>query len=141
MDIREDQAWLLQSRINPFPVAGSLSMENNRISFQLNSMAEEASLAWLEEELGIDSLKSTLQSGEQVVAFDYPLDGCAVTWPITGGGAMMIVQAPGGRKWVVSYDYPSGSSFSQTFSLITGRKKAKQWKKALAEAEAASASA
>ena len=137
MDIREDQAWLLQSRISPFPVAGSLTMENNRISFQLNSMAEEASLGWLEEELGIESLKSTLQSGEQVVAFDYPLDGCAVTWPITGGGALMNVQAPGGRKWVVSYDYPSGRSISQT--LMSGRKKARQWKQALAEAEAASA--
>ena len=137
MEIREDQAWLLQSRINPFPVAGSLVMENNRISFRLNSMAEEASLGWLQEELGIEDIKATMQDGEAVIAFDYPLDGCAVTWPITGGGAMMIVQAPGGRKWVVSYDYPSGSSFSQTFSLITGRKKAKQWKKALAEAEAA----
>ena len=141
MEIREDQAWLLQSRINPFPVSGALMLENNRISFHLNGMAEEASLGWLEEELGISDIKGALQGGEQVVAFDYPLDGCAVTWPITGGGAMMIVQAPGGRKWVVSYDYPSGGSLSQTLHLLTGRKKAKQWKQALAEAEAEAASA
>jgi hypothetical protein len=135
VEIREDQAWLLQSRINPLPVAGSLVMENNRISFRLNSMAEEASLGWLQDELGIADIKATLQGGEQVIAFDYPLDGCAVTWPITGGGAVMIVQAPGGRKWVVSYDYP-GTSLSQTFSLFTGRKKARRWKLALADAEA-----
>jgi hypothetical protein len=60
-----------------------------------------------------------------------------VTWPITGGGAVMIVQAPGGRKWVVSYDYPSSGAISQTFGVFTGRKKAKRWKKALADAEAA----
>ena len=43
---------------------------------------------------------------------------------------------PGGRKWVVSYDYPSGGSISQTMSVLTGRSKARDWKKALAEAGA-----
>ena len=47
---------------------------------------------------------------------------------------MMIVQAPG-RRWVISYDYPSGGAISQTLSLVSGRRKAKEWKKALAEAE------
>jgi hypothetical protein len=46
---------------------------------------------------------------------------------------MLIIEAPE-RKWVVSYDYPSGGSVSQTLSLFSGRKKAKQWKQAFAEA-------
>ena len=37
----------------------------------------------------------------------------------------------GGRKWLVSIDYPSGGSISQTMSLMSGRKKGKIWKAAL----------
>jgi hypothetical protein len=136
MDIREDKAWLLQSRINPFPISGALSLGGGRISFALDADAADAALDWLEKELGVEDLKTTIGAGQAVVAFDYALDECAVSWPITGGGAMMIVQAPGGRKWVVSYDYPSGGSIQQTMTLLTGRRKAKEWKKALAEAGA-----
>jgi hypothetical protein len=136
VDIREDKAWLLQSRINPFPVSGALSLSDGRISFTLDEDAGDASVAWLEKELGLEDIAALVRSGETVVAFDYALTDCAVTWPITGGGAMMIVRTPGGRKWVVSYDYPSGGSISQTMSLFTGRSKAREWKKALAEAGA-----
>ena len=136
MDIREDKAWLLQSRINPFPVSGALTLEGGRISFALDEDAGEAALGWLEKELDVADIAARGRGGETVVAFDYALEDCAVAWPITGGGAMMIVRTPGGRKWVVSYDYPSGGSLHQTMTLLTGRSKAKEWKKALAEAGA-----
>ncbi len=136
MDIREDKAWLLQSRINPFPVSGALTLESGRISFTLDEDAGEAALGWLEKELGLEDIAARIHGGETVMAFDYSLDDCAVSWPITGGGAMMIVRTPGGRKWVVSYDYPSGGSLHQTMTLFTGRSRAKEWKKALAEAGA-----
>ncbi len=136
MDIREDKAWLLQSRINPFPVSGALSLGDGRIAFTLDDDAGEASADWLEKELELENIGARVRSGETVVAFDYALSDCAVTWPITGGGAMMIIRTPGGRKWVVSYDYPSGGSISQTMSRFTGRSKAREWKKALAEAGA-----
>jgi hypothetical protein len=136
VDLREDQAWLLQSRINPFPISGSLSLGDGRISFVLDADAGDTALGWLEKELVDDGLTARIAAGERVVAFDYSLDDCSVSWPITGGGAMMIVRTPGGRKWVVSYDYPSGGSIQQTMSLFTGRSKAKEWKKALAEAGA-----
>lgn len=136
MDIREDKAWLLQSRINPFPVSGALTLEGGRISFSLDEDAGEAALGWLEKELELDDIAARLRAGETVVAFDYSLDDCAVSWPITGGGAVMIVRTPGGRKWVVSYDFPSGGSLQQTMSLFSGRRRAREWKKALAEAGA-----
>ena len=136
VNLREDKAWLLQSRINPFPISGALALAGGRISFVLDEDAGDASLGWLEKELGVEDIVSQLGAGEQVVAFDYSLEDCAISWPITGGGAMMIVRTPGGRKWVVSYDYPSGGSIHQTMSLLTGRRKAKEWKKALAEAGA-----
>ena len=136
MDLREDKAWLLQSRINPFPISGALALEGGRISFVLDQDAGDAALGWLEKELEDDGLAERIRSGDKIVAFDYSLEDCAVSWPITGGGAMMIVRTPGGRKWVVSYDYPSGGSIHQTMSLLTGRSRAKEWKKALAEAGA-----
>lgn len=141
MDIREDQAWLLQSRINPFPISGALALEGGRIAFTLDETAAEASLGWLEKELEVDDLSLKIEAGETMVAFDYALDECAVSWPITGGGAMMIIRTPGGRKWVVSYDYPSGGSISQAMTLLSGRKRAKEWKQALAEQEKAAAEA
>jgi hypothetical protein len=136
VDIREDKAWLLQSRINPFPISGALVLDDGRISFTLDEDAGDAALEWLEKELELQDIAGRLGAGETVVAFDYALDDCAVSWPITGGGAMMIVRTPGGRKWVVSYDYPSGGSIAQTMSLLTGRRKAREWKKLLAEAGA-----
>jgi hypothetical protein len=136
MDIREEKAWLLQSRINPFPISGALTLEGGRISFVLAPDAADAALGWLEKELELDDIAAKLNTGDTVVAFDYSLDDCAVTWPITGGGAMMIVRTPGGRRWVVSYDHPSGGSIHQTMTLLTGRRKAREWKKALAEAGA-----
>jgi hypothetical protein len=136
VDIREDKAWLLQSRINPFPVSGALSLSAGRIAFTLDDDADEAVLGWLEKELELPDIAAKIRAGETVTAFDYALEDCAVSWPITGGGAMMIVRTPGGRKWVVSYDYPSGGSIAQTVSLLTGRRKAREWKKLLAEAGA-----
>jgi hypothetical protein len=133
--IREEQAWMLQSRINPFPIPGALELGDGRISFTLTAMAAEASLGWLEKELGEPDLKSKIEAGESVVAFDAPLSESKVSWPLTGGGATMIIEN-GGRKWVVSYDYPSGGAVSQLMSISSGRKKAKEWKKALADASA-----
>jgi hypothetical protein len=134
LDIREDKAWLLQSRINPFPVSGALALINGRISFVLDAMAAEAALGWLEQQLETEDLKKQIEAGEKITAFDHSLEDCQVSWPLTGGGSQMLVKAPE-RKWVVSYDYPSGGAISNTMTLISGRKKAKEWKKALAEAE------
>lgn len=135
MEIREDKAWLLQSRINPLPAPGALSLQDGRISFSLDAEAGPEALAWLGPALGDDDVASRVEAGETVVVFDHSLGDCAVTWPITGGGAVMIVRSPG-RKWVVSYDPPSPGGLSTPMGLFTGRRRAKAWKKALAESGA-----
>lgn len=133
MDSREDRAWLLRNRFNPFPISGVLSLSEGVISFKLDSDASEATLGWLEEELAIDNLAERVESGEEIVAFSLPLDDCTVSWPITGG-AMMLIHGPT-RKWVVTYDHPVGGAVLQTFNLMSGRGKAREWKKALAASE------
>jgi hypothetical protein len=137
VDGREDRAWLLRNRFNPFPISGLLSLADQVITFRLDDEAADATLGWLEAELGVDDLKARIEAGEEVIAFSLPLAECEVSWPITGG-PMMLIDSPT-RKWVVSYDHPVGGAVLQTFNLITGRGKAKAWKKALAKAEAAGA--
>src|SRR5438094_479272 len=78
-EIREEKAWLLRSRINPLPISGALELAGGRISFRLDGMAAEARLDWLEEQLAADGLRARIQAGEDVVAFDYPLDDCEIS--------------------------------------------------------------
>ena len=128
---------MLQSRINPLAISGALELRDGRISFTLDAEAAHASLDWLEETLGVHDLSDRLAAGDEIVAFDYGLDECSVSWPLTGGGAVMYVQAFE-RKWVVTYDDPGdrGSRFSQPLAMSSGRGRAKEWKKALARADA-----
>ena len=133
---REDKAWLLRNRFNPFPISGLLSLADEVITFRLDEEAADATLGWLEAELGIEDIAAQIAAGDDVVAFSLALADCAVSWPITGG-PMMLIEGPT-RKWVVSYDHPVGGAVLQTFNVMSGRGKAKAWKKALAKAEAAS---
>jgi len=134
MKVREDIAWLLRNRFNPFPISGTLSLAGGVVSFTLDADAAEATLGWLEDELETEDLADRIERGEKVMAFSLPLDEVEVTWPITGG-PMMVIDGPT-RKWVVSYDHPVGGAVLQTFNLMSGRGKARGWKKALAAFDA-----
>lgn len=123
MEAREDQAWLHRSRFNPHPVPGILRLAHGELSFSVDDDAPAEDAEWLEG---------------RAVAFSHPLDDCAITWPVTGGGTMMVIDAPS-RKWFISYDRPSSLPavpLLQTVSMLSGRTLARQWKKALAAAEA-----
>jgi hypothetical protein len=133
VEAREDRAWLLRNRFNPFPISGLLSLAEDVISFRLDDDAAEATLGWLEDETGMEDIAKRIEEGEEIVAFSLPLADCSVSWPITGG-PMMLIEGPT-RKWVVSYDHPVGGAFVQTFNLMSGRGKARAWKKALAKAQ------
>jgi len=134
VEARQDIAWLLRNRFNPFPISGTLSLAGGVVSFTLDAEAAEATLGWLEDELETEELADRIDRGDKVMAFSLPLDEVEVTWPITGG-AMMVIDGPT-RKWVVSYDHPVGGAVLQTFNLMSGRGKARGWKKALAAFDA-----
>jgi hypothetical protein len=127
-----EAAWLLKSKVNPFPVAGELALRNGRLSFTLGALAADAVLGWVEEATQQPDLKSRLSAGESVTVFDYATSDAKVSWPKLYGGSWMQVESnDGGRTWLVSMDYPSGGSISQTMSIFSGRKKGKAWKAAL----------
>jgi len=124
-------AWLLQNQLNPFPIAGDLVLQDGRLSFTLTDLAAEASLGWLEKHLDMDDVKARIRAGQSVVAFDVPVAGLEVSWPLSLGKVGMKIKAAD-RNWVVALDYPSGGALWQTLNLITGRKKSKAWRAALA---------
>jgi hypothetical protein len=131
--LREDRVWLLQSRINPFGLAGSLTLDDGRLRFILDETAAGDPLTWLERQLGEDDLAGRIEAGEEIVAFDLELSGCEVSWPVTGGGATMLVKALD-RTWVISYDVPTAKKLSSAVWVLSGRRKARAWKAALAAA-------
>ena len=128
----EESAWLLRSRVNPLAISGALELADGRISFVLDADSADAKLDWLEERLGFDGLRDRLETGERVTVFNHPLADCQISWPLTGGGSQMVVEAPD-RRWIVSHDEPSVARFTQ---LIGARRRASDWKRALAEAGA-----
>ena len=134
MEGREDNAWLLRNRWNPFPISGTLALADGVISFTLDDDAANATLGWLEDVLKKEGLSERIEAGETIVAFSIPLDECQIGWPLTGGGATMVIEGPT-RNWVITHDHPVGGAMLQTLNLISGRGKARAWKKTLAAAE------
>lgn len=133
MDACEDQAWLMPSRFSRAPLAGSLVLAEGRLRFTLAAEAAGAPLEWLERRLSSDGLADRLARGEEVVVFDLELAACEVSWPLTGGGAMMLVNAPECR-WVVSCEELAESAAARPLGLFGGRRRAREWKLALAGA-------
>jgi hypothetical protein len=128
-----ERSWLLEHRLNPFPVGGELIWSAGTLSFTLAELAAEASLGWVAERLGTDAdqLRARLRGGEQVAVFTLDRAEMLVHWPKSMGGAALEVTDQQGRRWLIAMDYPSGGSISQTLSLISGRRKAKVWREAL----------
>lgn len=126
-----EEAWALQNKLNPFPVAGTLTWDGAMLRFTLATLAGEAFLGWVEERTKLQDLQARLKAGESIEVFAWTKPEFSVSWPAMYAGSALEVQGPIGEKWLIALDYPSGGSISQTISLFTGRKKGKTWKKAL----------
>jgi hypothetical protein len=133
----EQDSYLLQNQMNPFPVPGQLILDDHgQLSFTLSPKAAGASLGWLEKQIGTDGLKARIEGGEEPVAFSLPIAGVKVAWPKLLGGYAMKLDG-GGRTWIVSLNYPSGGGLWQAVNMITSKGTTKPWKQALSAAGAA----
>jgi uncharacterized protein YegP (UPF0339 family) len=63
---------------------------------------------WVEKALGISDLRSRLQAGEAVVAFDFRRDQLRIKWLKQFLNAGFSVSEGGSRRWLVSLVYPTG---------------------------------
>jgi hypothetical protein len=134
--VLEQDSYLLQNQLNPFPVSGQLLLNDDGVlSFTLDEKAAGASLGWLEKELGADGLADRIKQGERPQVFAFPLAGAKVSWPKTLGGYAMKIDAPD-RKWIVSLNYPSGGGVWQMLNMISSRGTTRPWKEAIAAAGA-----
>jgi hypothetical protein len=130
-----ERCWLLRSKINPFPVGGTLVWDGEALTFTIGEVAADAVLGWVAErlELGKEDLKSRVRDGEAVDVFSVRRQDLTIDWPkVMGGAAMEATDATTGHRWLISMDYPSGGAVLQTIGLISGRKKAKAWRAAFA---------
>ena len=123
-----EQVWILRNKVNPFPVSADMTWDGQTFALTLNAMAAEAFNGWVEEELGQTDIKERLRSGEKIPVFAVQKGGFEMAWPKLYFGSMFEVTPTGGRKWLISIDYPSGGAITQTMSLVSGRKKGKLWK-------------
>src|SRR5947209_13088874 len=121
------RAYLLKSKLNPFPVMGDLELTDDRLRFTLGAMAGEAVLGWVEEALDTTNLTERLRGGESVVAFDLPRAGLDVAWPKQFMGSGLELTPPEGRSWLVTLTYPSGGLFT-TYKTMRERPTFKAWK-------------
>ena len=64
MPALQQDAYLLQNQMNPFPVSGSLVLDDaGTLSFTLDAKAAGAALGWLEKATGDDGLKAKIEAG------------------------------------------------------------------------------
>ena len=125
------EAYLLQSPINPFPVSGRLDLSDQSLRFTLDEHSGQlTTLGWLEKELGMDDLRDRLKGGTPVQAFELQRDQLQISWPKQFMGSAMKVSNPGGREWLVSLILPSGSLYS-TYKTFKYRSVFKAWKSEL----------
>ncbi len=132
----EQDSYLLQNHLNPFPVPGKLVLsDSGQLSFQLGEKSTGASLGWLEKALGTESLAEQIKAGERTVAFELPVAGHKFAWPKSLGGYSLKFE-DGERKWIVSLNQPSGGALWQMINMVNSRGTTKPWKEALAAAGA-----
>ncbi len=133
----EQDSYLLQNQMNPFPVSGRLSLDDEgQLSFRLDDKAAQASLGWLERAMGREGLKESILGGDAPVVFRLPVGGQKISWPKTLGGYAMKVKTDD-RTWIVSLNYPSGGGVWQMINMVNSRSTTKPWKDALSAAGAA----
>ena len=73
-----EQAWLLKSKVNPFPVGGELALRDGRLTFTLGSLAGDAVLGWVEEATGGTNLAERLKSAALPVLICSVRRSCAL---------------------------------------------------------------
>ena len=130
----EHDSYLLQNQLNPFPVSGTLQLDDAGVlRFTLDEKAAGASLGWLEKQLAVEGLAERIKGGERPEAFEIPLGQAKVSWPKSLGGYAMKIDS-GERKWIVSLNYPSGGALWQTVNMMRSRGTTKPWKEAIAAA-------
>ncbi len=93
----------MKSRLHPASARATLELTDDSLRCTVKEYSK-----WVEKALGISDLRSRLQAGEAVAAFDFRRDRLKITWPAQFLKAGFSVGEGGSRRWLVSLVYPTG---------------------------------
>jgi hypothetical protein len=128
----QSEVWLIKSRLNPFPVKGTMTLTRGTVEVVVNGGADCAAAIrdYLEEQTGVSGLADRLKQGEAVTVLSFSPGQAKVSFPATSGGYIGVFEI-GGKTWNIATAYPAGGAITNVLSMKRGRKLAKEWKVAL----------
>ena len=93
----------MENRLNPISTRAALELTDDNLRCTVKEYSK-----WVEKALGISDLRSRLQAGEAVAAFDFRRDQLKIKWLKQFLKAGFSVSEGGSRRWLVSLVYPTG---------------------------------
>ena len=97
------EVYLVENRLNPISTRAALELTDDNLRCTVKEYSK-----WVEKALGISDLRSRLQAGEAVAAFDFRRDQLKIKWLKQFLKAGFSVSEGSSRRWLVSLVYPTG---------------------------------
>jgi hypothetical protein len=97
------EVYLVENRLNPISTRAALELTDDNLRCTVKEYSK-----WVEKALGISDLRSRLQAGEAVAAFDFRRDQLKIRWLKQFLNAGFSVSEGGSHRWLVSLVYPTG---------------------------------
>jgi hypothetical protein len=118
------EVYLVQNRLNPISTRAALELTDDNLRCTVKEYSK-----WVEKALGISDLRSRLQAGEAVAAFDFRRDQLKIKWLKQFLNAGFSVSEGGSRRWLVSLVYPTG--ILALVEVVDGWDVHNEWRRAL----------
>jgi hypothetical protein len=115
---------LVKNRLNSISTRAELELTDHHLRCTVKEYSK-----WVEKALGTSDLKSRLQAGEAVAAFDFRRDRLKIKWLKQFLNAGFEVREGGSLRWLVSLVYPTG--FLALVEVVDGWDVHNQWRQAL----------
>ena len=118
------EVYLVESRLRPISTRAALELTDDSLRCTVKEYSN-----WVETALGISDLRSRLQAGEAVVAFDFRRGQLEIKWLKRFLKAGFSVSDGGSCRWLVSLVYPTG--LMAFVEVVDGWDVHKEWRRAL----------
>ena len=118
------EVYLVESRLRPISTRAALELTDDNLRCTVKEYS-----GWVEKALGISDLRSRLQAGEAVAAFDFRRDQLKIKWLKQFLKAGFSVSEGGSRRWLVSLVYPTG--IMALVEVVDGWDVHHEWRRAL----------
>ena len=118
------EVYLVENRLNPISTRAALELTDDNLRCTVKEYSK-----WAEKALGISDLRSRLQAGQAVAAFDFRRDQLKIKWLKQFLNAGFSVSEGSSRRWLVSLVYPTG--ILALVEVVDGWDVHNEWRRAL----------